>query len=438
MLKTVSNAQEAPVCSPPAAQVSAMRATCGPLTVGLARSSCVPSTPTISLRGLANPPGGRWRRPEGPGWPRDGAVGRPRRPPAAGRPAHAAPLASPTPALSASPLPQGMPGPAPSAKPVLVPAPSNDPSTTSTWTQQQQQQQPGVPPPCDGLAGGAGPPLGQQQQQAGGGSGGGLLMRQVSLDAITAADFCPAAAPAPDRSSIFNDVIEQLAAKEESLPAAAGLYTLPSIQFLESLLEDMDSKTASDGRNPVDPPLYLPLDAFDLPFEEPAKLPVRPLAPSPFDMAPAAGAPHPPPPPQQLQPTYHVHAAATLRQPIAPPHPHHHHHSGLIPTSNSMPVLGQPPLGYHGGCAGGRAARGQRGGPPSLLLHAAIALLVGPVLRPLYSASAHRPRAPPAPRLCPQALRSSRSAGRRAPRPASPCGAPPLPMAPLSTRTPAR
>jgi hypothetical protein len=45
----------------------------------------------------------------------------------------------------------------------------------------------------------------------------------------------------------------------------AALYRLPSMHFLESLLDEMDSRNASNGNPPAEPPLYLPLDSFDLP-----------------------------------------------------------------------------------------------------------------------------------------------------------------------------
>jgi len=49
------------------------------------------------------------------------------------------------------------------------------------------------------------------------------------------------------------------------LPAQAALYRLPSMHFLESLLDEMDNRSVSVGNPPAEPPLYLPLDSFDLP-----------------------------------------------------------------------------------------------------------------------------------------------------------------------------
>lgn len=128
-------------------------------------------------------------------------------------------------------------------------------------------------------------------------------MRQISLDVITAEDL-RRTAPS-ERPNLFHDVLEQasarlaarpaalphacsarrrwprphaptthshttvapspqlpqLGAKEEALTSQAGLYTLPSLQFLETLLDDMDSRAPGSA----EPPLHLPEDAFDLP-----------------------------------------------------------------------------------------------------------------------------------------------------------------------------
>lgn len=241
-------------------------------------------------------------------------------------------------------------------------------------------------------------------------------MRQTSLDAITAAaDLCGgsgtrgggAAASggdsAPDRSSIFNDVIEQLAAKEESLPMQTGLYTLPSIQFLESLLEDMDSKTGSSGQLP-EPPLYLPLDAFDLP-ELDAK-PLRPLGPSPFE---AGGG-------QPAAQVFHISAAATMQQPVAQPAPH-----GFIPTSSSMPILPHG-SGFQGGRAGAAGAGPAVGG--WRLAGALLLLLRGPSRQ--MSCSRHDAPTPPPCAAPLQAPRSCPTAGQRGPPLPSPRGGRPL------------
>lgn len=65
--------------------------------------------------------------------------------------------------------------------------------------------------------------------------------------------------------NLFGDVLEQLSNQEETLPRQTSLYTLPSMTFLESLLDEMDSRSASQGIKPPDPPMYLPIDSFDLP-----------------------------------------------------------------------------------------------------------------------------------------------------------------------------
>jgi hypothetical protein len=112
----------------------------------------------------------------------------------------------------------------------------------------------------------------------------------------------PAAPPRPPA---------QLAAKEEAPPLASNLYALPSMRFLEGLLDEMDHRATSAGRPPAEPPLYLPVDEFDLACEAAAARPAPPLreaarafaafipvapeagsaAPSPTAAVRAAGAP---------------------------------------------------------------------------------------------------------------------------------------------------
>jgi len=65
--------------------------------------------------------------------------------------------------------------------------------------------------------------------------------------------------------NIFNEVLDQLNAQDESLPRQSSLYTLPSMNFLESLLDEMDSRNASMGIAPMEPPVILPMDSLDLP-----------------------------------------------------------------------------------------------------------------------------------------------------------------------------
>ena len=128
----------------------------------------------------------------------------------------------------------------------------------------------------------------------------GLTMRQESLEAIASTELTRAKGLGGSQT-LFADVLEQvgwdankqlplnetapfslptsslilycsqspncvqLSSKEESLPMQAALYRLPSMQFLESLLDEMDSRSADAGCQPPEPPLYLPIDSFDLP-----------------------------------------------------------------------------------------------------------------------------------------------------------------------------
>lgn len=71
--------------------------------------------------------------------------------------------------------------------------------------------------------------------------------------------------------------LPQLSAKEESLPMQAALYTLPSMQFLESLLAEMDTRSAHNGGRLAEPPLYLPIEAIDLPGLETTRHPDKEL-----------------------------------------------------------------------------------------------------------------------------------------------------------------
>ncbi|KDD76575.1 hypothetical protein H632_c177p1, partial [Helicosporidium sp. ATCC 50920] len=59
----------------------------------------------------------------------------------------------------------------------------------------------------------------------------------------------------------------QLSSKDGSAPPAPCLYTLPSIQFLESLLDDIDLTQSAQGAPPPEPPLSLPLDSIDVVVE---------------------------------------------------------------------------------------------------------------------------------------------------------------------------
>lgn len=68
-----------------------------------------------------------------------------------------------------------------------------------------------------------------------------------------------------ESQNIFNEVLDQLTTQEESLTRQTSLYTLPSMNFLETLLDEMDCRNASMGIAPLEPPMILPMDSLDLP-----------------------------------------------------------------------------------------------------------------------------------------------------------------------------
>ncbi|KAL4435934.1 hypothetical protein ABPG77_000696 [Micractinium sp. CCAP 211/92] len=119
-------------------------------------------------------------------------------------------------------------------------------------------------------------------------------LRQISLDVIAASELNRAKGLGGQErergSQIFQDVFNELAGKDELAPLQAGqLYTLPSMQFLESMLSDFDAaKHGSGGAGGgMGGPLELPGDAFDLPDYQPAgsQLGQHPgaLRPTPFE-----------------------------------------------------------------------------------------------------------------------------------------------------------
>lgn len=67
-----------------------------------------------------------------------------------------------------------------------------------------------------------------------------------------------------ESQQVFNEVLDQLTAQEDDLGMQTSLYTLPSMNFLESLLDEMDSRNASNGML-SEPPMYLPEDSLELP-----------------------------------------------------------------------------------------------------------------------------------------------------------------------------
>lgn len=67
-----------------------------------------------------------------------------------------------------------------------------------------------------------------------------------------------------ESQQVFNEVLDQLTAQEDELGMQTSLYTLPSMTFLESLLDEMDSRNASNGML-SEPPMYLPEGSLELP-----------------------------------------------------------------------------------------------------------------------------------------------------------------------------
>eukprot|EP00887_Chlorella_sp_A99_P006460 scaffold3.g6460.t1 len=118
-------------------------------------------------------------------------------------------------------------------------------------------------------------------------------LRQMSLDVLAATELRGAVQPLPERQNLFQDL-----AQREELPPSAGIFPMPSVQFLESLLEDLQqgpggagggsgttgANGAGGATTPGDLPLYLPADAFDLDF--------KPAPGGPCDQQLAAAAPH--------------------------------------------------------------------------------------------------------------------------------------------------
>ena len=67
-----------------------------------------------------------------------------------------------------------------------------------------------------------------------------------------------------ESQQVFNEVLDQLTAQEDELGMQTSLYTLPSMNFLESLLDEMDSRNVGNGML-SEPPMYLPEDSLELP-----------------------------------------------------------------------------------------------------------------------------------------------------------------------------
>lgn len=110
---------------------------------------------------------------------------------------------------------------------------------------------------------------------------------------------------------------------------------MPSIQFLESLLDDLGQQAPGGGAaGPIDLPLNLPPDAFDLdfrptPFDQAVQPPAQQqqqmqhLHPSQQQLMPGQQQTLPPPRLQRGSSglIYHLHAAALAQHTIAPPAP---------------------------------------------------------------------------------------------------------------------
>ena len=69
---------------------------------------------------------------------------------------------------------------------------------------------------------------------------------------------------ASESQAVFNEVLDQITAQEDDLGVKKSLYTLPSMDFLESLFDEMDSRNASNGIV-SEPPLYIDVDSLELP-----------------------------------------------------------------------------------------------------------------------------------------------------------------------------
>jgi hypothetical protein len=136
-------------------------------------------------------------------------------------------------------------------------------------------------------------------------------LRQISLD-ILKADESKNLDTASDRQYIFKDEMDHLnnsKAIDDAFNPNSTLFTLPSMDFLETLLSDMDAKLARSGRAPAEPPIMVPIETFDLPGDR--------LKPTPFDMVSHPSHNHHRH--QQPPPAYNISASALANHPIAMP-----------------------------------------------------------------------------------------------------------------------
>ncbi|KAL4458850.1 hypothetical protein ABPG75_013715 [Micractinium tetrahymenae] len=166
-------------------------------------------------------------------------------------------------------------------------------------------------------------------------------LRQISLDVIAATELNRTkglGGQERERGSqnIFQDVFNELAGKDELAPLQAGqLYTLPSMQFLESMLSDFDAAKhggGAAGGSGMGGPLDLSGDVFDMPDYPPAAQQLRQpppgLRPTPFEQ-------------QHLQQPHLLHPQAAAVGPyggsgLGPaPGPSGY---GFVPTGGSAPA----------------------------------------------------------------------------------------------------
>lgn len=156
-------------------------------------------------------------------------------------------------------------------------------------------------------------------------------------------------APAQDRSARCppgHCFPVQLAGKDELAPLQAGqLYTLPSMQFLESMLSDFDAAKSGGGAagSGMGGPLELPGDVFDLAEYQPAAPQLGQhssgLRPTPFEQ-------------QQLQQPHLMHPQAATMGPyggVSLSHPPGPGSYGFVPTDGSATAQLGP---MHGSSSG--------------------------------------------------------------------------------------
>lgn len=151
----------------------------------------------------------------------------------------------------------------------------------------------------------------------------------------------------------------QLAGKEELAPLQAGaLYTLPSMQFLESMLSDFEGSRGGASAAPGAGPLDLPADAFDLPDTWGPSTSAQAGVGHQGDSGGGAGGLRPTPFDQSLALQQQQQHAAMIHQRGVGPSGHRDStstaYSGFVPmgTSASAPVVLAPAAPAHSGVSG--------------------------------------------------------------------------------------